>query len=86
MVDALVGKLIGADTRQEQLDAAHALDRVLLHGWYLVPHWHTQSFRLAFWDRFARPPVEVRTGFVLDDWWVDAKRSAEVEAARRGGN
>ena len=86
VVDALVGKLIGADTRQEQLDAAHALDRVLLHGWYLVPHWHTQSFRLAFWDRFARPPVEVRTGFVLDDWWVDAKRSAEVEAARRGGN
>ena len=86
MVDALVTKLITVDSQEEQLAAAHALDRVLLHSWYVVPHWHTQSFRLAFWDRFARPPVEIRTGFVLDDWWVDAARSAVVEAARGGGN
>ena len=86
VVDALVGTLINVDSQEEQLAAAHALDRVLLHGWYLVPHWHTQSARLAFWDRFARPPVKIRTGFVLDDWWVDRERSAVVEAARRGGN
>ncbi len=86
VVDALVTKLIAVDSQEAQLAAAHALDRVLLHGWYVVPHWHTQSFRLAFWDRFARPPVEIRSGFVLDDWWVDAARSAVVEAARGGGN
>ena len=85
VVDALVAKLIAVDSQEAQLAAAHALDRVLLHGWYLVPHWHTQSFRLAFWDRFARPPVVVRTGFVLDDWWVDPTRAAVVDAARRGG-
>ncbi len=86
VVDALVGQLIAVDSQQAQLDAAHALDRVLLHGWYVVPHWHTQSAKLAFWDRFARPPVAIRTGFVLDDWWVEPARSAVVEAARRGGN
>ncbi len=86
VVDALVAKLITVDSKEEQLAAAHALDRVLLHGWYVVPHWHTQSFRLAYWDRFARPPAQIRSGFVLDDWWVDAARSAVVEAARGGGN
>ena len=86
VVDALVAKLIAVDSQEAQLAAAHALDRVLLHGWYMVPHWHTQTARLVFWDRFARPQVEVRTGFVLDDWWVDKARSAVVEAARRGGN
>jgi microcin C transport system substrate-binding protein len=86
VVDALVGKLISADDYAQQVVAAQALDRVLLAGWYVVPHWHTQSLRVAYWDRFARQPGEIRTGIDFDAWWIDPVRSAAVEAAKRGGN
>jgi microcin C transport system substrate-binding protein len=86
VVDALVGKLISANDYAEQVVAAQALDRVLLAGWYVVPHWHTQSLRVAYWDRFARQPGEIRTGIDFDAWWIDPVRSAAIEAAKRGGN
>jgi microcin C transport system substrate-binding protein len=86
VVDALVGKLISADDYAQQVVAAQALDRVLLAGWYVVPHWHTQSLRVAYWDRFARQPGEIRTGLDFDAWWIDPVRSAAIEAGKRGGN
>lgn len=84
-VDALVEKLIAAPDRPALLAAAHALDRVLLWGWYMVPQWHSDYFNLAFWNRFGFPTQPVRTGFVFDAWWIDAKLAAATDAARRAG-
>ena len=47
VVDALVAKLLGAADRTDLVTAAHALDRVLLWGWYMVPQWHTQELHVA---------------------------------------
>ncbi len=56
VVDALVGKVIDAPATATVWSAAtRALDRVLLWGWYVVPQWHLQSVRVAYWDRFGRP-------------------------------
>ncbi len=85
-VDALVTKLVNAPDYARQIVAAHALDRVLLAGWYVVPHWHTQYTRIAYWNRFGRPNVPVRTGVAMDTWWVNAALAAATDAARRGGN
>jgi microcin C transport system substrate-binding protein len=84
VVDALVEKIVGARDRPELADATHALDRVLLWGWYLVPNWYLSSQRIAYWDRFARPDKTVRSGYVFDDWWIDPARAAHVDAARSG--
>ena len=62
--------------------AARALDRVLLWGWYLVPHWHSSIFRVAYWDRFGCPDKPVREGFNFDTWWVDPAKAAATDAAR----
>ncbi len=86
VVDALVDKVVNAPDRPALLAATHALDRVLLWGWYVVPHWHTQVIRAAWWDRFARPAQPVRTGIVFDDWWLDRARAEATDAARRAGN
>ena len=85
VVDALVAKVIGAPDYQHLLTATHALDRVLLWNWYVVPHWHLQSFRVAYWDRFGRPDKPVRAGLVFDSWWVDPKLAAATDAARQAG-
>ncbi|MBV9758733.1 MAG: ABC transporter substrate-binding protein [Alphaproteobacteria bacterium] len=85
VVDALVGQLIVAPDRAHLVTICHALDRVLLWSWYVVPHWHLQSVRVAYWDRFGRPDKPVRTGVSFDSWWVDQKLASATDTARRAG-
>ena len=82
-VDALVQHAIDATDRDALAEAGRALDRVLLNGWYMVPNWHDSKFKIAAWDRFGRPEGRVRTGFVLDSWWIDPAAAARVENSRR---
>ncbi len=81
-VDALVEKIVTAQTRPALTDAARALDRVLLWNWYLVPNWGNLEFHIAWWDRFGWPDKPIREGFNFDTWWVDQTKSAATEAAR----
>jgi microcin C transport system substrate-binding protein len=85
IIDALVEKVIDAPDRASLLTAAHALDRVLLWGWYLVPQWHSDYFNLAYWNRFGFPTQPVRSGYVFDAWWIDEKLALATDAARRAG-
>jgi microcin C transport system substrate-binding protein len=86
VVDALVPLVVNAPDHADLLTATRALDRVLLWGWYMVPNWYQQSVHIAYWNRFGRPDVPVRSGVVFDSWWIDAAKSAALEAARRAGN
>jgi microcin C transport system substrate-binding protein len=85
-IDALVETLINAPDRPALETATKALDRVLLHGWYVVPQWHLASIRAAWWDRFERVDVPIRAGMVFDAWWINPARAAATDAARRAGN
>jgi microcin C transport system substrate-binding protein len=86
VTDALVGEVIKAQSRAELLTATHALDRVLLWRWYVVPQWHQRAVHVAYWDRFGHPDVPVRTGLSFDSWWMDPVRAAATDAARSSGN
>lgn len=74
VVDALVEKVIYAENREKLVTAVHALDRVLLHGYYLIPQWYIGNHRIAWWDRFAMPqtlPLYYDpTSWALATWWV----------------
>jgi microcin C transport system substrate-binding protein len=82
-VDALIEKVVTAQDRPTLLSAAHALDRVLLWRWYLVPNYSNQKFHVAWWNRFGYPDKPIREGFNFDTWWVDAAKAAATDAARR---
>jgi len=86
VVDSLVDSLVNAPDRPALEAATKVLDRVLLHGWYVVPHWHVRTIRAAYWDRFARVDIPVRSGMVFDAWWIDPTRAEATDAARRAGN
>src|SRR5262249_7818390 len=43
VVDELIELIISAPDRQALITRVHALDRVLLWGYYLIPHWHIQA-------------------------------------------
>ena len=85
VVDALIERIIAAKDRETLATAGRALDRVLLRGWYLIPQYNSKRFNVATWNRFGRPEVAIRDGFVIDSWWVDPALAAKVDAARRSG-
>ena len=72
VVDALIEQLIMAPDRESLIARTRALDRVLLAGHYVVPHWHTKVWRVAYWNRLAHPEVQPKYGTppVTDIWWA----------------
>ncbi|MDO5537041.1 MAG: extracellular solute-binding protein [Desulfovibrionaceae bacterium] len=68
-VDALTERLVAASSKDDQIAAARALDRVLRHGFYAVPGWYSPSIFCARWkDRVARPENGPREGLALWSW------------------
>jgi len=82
-VDALIQKVISAPDVDSLDAAAHALDRVLLWRWYLVPNWDSEEFHVAYWNRFGHPDSTIREGFNFDRWWVDPAKAKATDAARQ---
>jgi microcin C transport system substrate-binding protein len=82
-VDRLIDLLIQAPDRAGLVARTRALDRVLLWGHYVIPHWHIRAFRVVYWDKFGRPTVAPRFALGFDTWWVDAQK--ETALARRKG-
>lgn len=71
VVDSLVATLIAAADRDSLIAATRALDRVLLSGYYVIPHWYIRSFRVAYWNKLARPAITPKYSLGFDGWWVD---------------
>ncbi|MDH4582915.1 ABC transporter substrate-binding protein [Pseudomonas sp. BN415] len=75
VADDLIDKLLGAQSRDEQLAAARALDRTLLWEHYSVPNWYINYHRLAYRNRFAfvtTPPYTLG----LRAWWLKPTENA----------
>ena len=83
VVDKLIELVIQAPDRKSLVARTRALDRVLLWGHDVIPHWHIQVFRIAYWDRFGRPALAPKYAFGLDTWWIDPKKDTVLQ--RRKG-
>lgn len=83
VVDALLQKLVHADSREDLVTACRALDRVLSWQYYLIPNWYIGSFRIAYWDKFGQPKIAPPYGLaVADTWWIDPAKAAKIDAAQ----
>ncbi|MCB2081272.1 MAG: ABC transporter substrate-binding protein [Rickettsiales bacterium] len=78
-VDILVEKVVQAESKEDLVAAAHALDRVLLHHHYVIPQYHVRSFRVAHWNRFGKPAVRPKYSLGFGTWWVDPEKDAALE-------
>ena len=77
-VDTLVDLIIAAPDRESLIHRTRALDRVLLWGHYVVPHWHIRSFRVAYWNKLGRPKTTPKYDLGLLDWWVDSNKEKNL--------
>jgi microcin C transport system substrate-binding protein len=79
VVDQLIDMIISAPDRDELITRTRALDRVLLWNYYVIPQWHLDYFRAAWWDKFGKPAVSPKYGLgVVDTWWYDAEKAAKI--------
>jgi microcin C transport system substrate-binding protein len=82
VIDALIDKIVAANTRIELVAACRALDRVIRAGRYWIPQWYKATHWLAYWDVFAHP--DKKPGFsrgAPETWWFDANKAAKTERA-----
>lgn len=70
-IDAMIAAEIAAPDLAAKTAAMHALDRLLLHDWVIIP-WGTDGHEnLAFWsDKFAKPDAALQIGVDFDLWWA----------------
>jgi microcin C transport system substrate-binding protein len=64
-----------AHTRPELVARLKALDRVLRFGYYFVPAWYTNSFRISYrTGKFEEPKVAPKyfqvENWVVSTWWA----------------
>ena len=84
VVDALVDQLINAPDRKTLVATTRALDRVLLWGHYVVPHWHIRAHRVVYWNKFGKPDISPKYmpqpwQYFPDTWWVDAAKEEALK-------
>jgi microcin C transport system substrate-binding protein len=82
VIDELIELIIAAPDRDSLVERTRALDRVLLWGHYVIPHWHTRVDRVAYWNKFKHPDVIPDAGYQIDTWWVDPGRETVVAEAK----
>ena len=82
VIDELVELLIEAPDRDSLVARTRALDRVLLWGHYVIPHWHVRVDRVAYWNKFEHPAITPDAGYQIDTWWSDPNRESVVARAK----
>jgi microcin C transport system substrate-binding protein len=84
-IDALIEKVIGANSRAELTAACRAFDRVFRAGRYWVPQWYQTKHNVAYWDLFGHPekPARYAQGVgAPENWWTDPAQAAKAERAK----
>ncbi len=80
-VDKLIDRIIFAKDRDDLIAACHALDRVLLWNYYVVPQYYAPFERIAYWDKYAHPdPLPSRSIGFPTIWWYDQAKAAKLSS------
>jgi peptide/nickel transport system substrate-binding protein len=68
-VDAMIGALLAAESREDFIAAVRALDRVLMSGLFVVPLFHLPEQWVARWGHINRPATTSLFGYLPETWW-----------------
>ncbi|WP_425306272.1 extracellular solute-binding protein [Burkholderia perseverans] len=69
-VDALIRAVLAADTLDQLETATHALDRVLINLYILVPQYYLPNARIAYKTTYGHPQV-IPASYNYEDWMID---------------
>lgn len=69
-VDYLVSQAVSSTTRLELVARLRALDRVLRHGYYVVPQYYQRTYNIAYRAGKFEQPAVAPTYYRAEDWVV----------------
>ncbi|SIS76762.1 extracellular solute-binding protein [Neptunomonas antarctica] len=69
-VDQLIEQIIQAKDRHSLVLSSRALDRVLQWNYYVIPQFHSSSYRIAYKNIFSFPEIKPLFDLGFDTWWV----------------
>ena len=79
VADALIEQIIAADDLETLKATNRALDRVLLWQHYVIPQFHDDKHRLAFWNKFGYPETVARYSHGFPgSWWLDESKAESL--------
>jgi microcin C transport system substrate-binding protein len=82
VIDALIDGITANQENDEALlNYGRALDRVLTWNHYVIPEWHINKFRVAYWSKFTKPKVRPKYALGLDTWWLDKTKEQKLPQA-----
>ncbi len=73
VIDELINEVITAPSRAKLITSVKALDRVLLHNYYVIPQWYISSHRISYWNKFEQPKIGPKYGLGIFTWWNNNK-------------
>jgi microcin C transport system substrate-binding protein len=80
-IDKLIDRVVFATNREDLVAATHALDRVLLWNYYVVPQWYSDTINVAYWNKFGIPEKQPDyVGIDTDSWWIDPAKEKALGA------
>lgn len=79
IVDKLVESIIESPDYETLLERTHALDRVLLWGFYVIPKWSMTKFRIAYWNKFGYPKISPLYDPGIETWWIDPNLEVNLQ-------
>jgi len=86
VIDKLTEYLIASPSREELVARTHALDRVLLNYYFVIPNWHVRMHRIAYWNKFGMPdsvpPYDQQYETGLMTWWIDDQKQKTADAVK----
>nr|WP_243611628.1 extracellular solute-binding protein [Shimia aestuarii] len=82
LVDKIINISLETETSEDRDVALMALDRVLRWERFMIPVWYNDSSWVAYFDQYEYPEPLPRYALgVLDFWWFNADKAAELKAA-----
>ncbi|MGQ4272893.1 extracellular solute-binding protein [Terrihabitans sp. B22-R8] len=73
-IDAMIDAIVQARSREDLVEAARALDRLLISGFYVVPLYHLPKKWIARWDHIGHPAEAPLYGPIPETWWRELGR------------
>jgi microcin C transport system substrate-binding protein len=74
-VDALIDRMVTAQSKSELIPACRAFERIVSHSYTMVPQWYSGQHNVAYNQRkLAKPDVEPKyykaESWMMNNWWT----------------
>lgn len=81
VVDSIIAEIVAAETKEHLTTSVRALDRVLLHHYYVIPQWYKNSNRLVYWNKFGipekSPAYDKYYTSGIHTWWYEPEKEKQ---------